>query len=247
LARSQSVGFRVFRQIGRPPADVVAGLAALETTILSDAMHRFGGMDANIRPAAAEMRMAGPAITVRVAPGDNLMVYEAFAVARPGDVIVIESRGCTSVAQWGDLTSLAAQGLGLAGVVMDGSLRDLKGIGEVGFPVFARPWIVPNGALKDGPGEVNVPVAVGGVPVLPGDVIVGDSHGVVVVPRLDAAVVLEQARAAAAADARKAQEIRAGQRIPEWLERTLQDKGCEIIDATAEERGGSAEEVSSGG
>lgn len=246
--RSQSVGFRVFRRIGRPPSDVVAGLAALETTIISDAMHRFGGMAANIRPAAPEMRMAGPAITVRVAPGDNLMVYEAFAVALPGDVIVIESRGCTSVAQWGDLTSLAAKGLGLAGVVMDGSLRDLKGIGEVGFPVFAQPWIVPNGALKDGPGEVNVPVAVGGVPVLPGDVVLGDSHGVVVVPRLDAAVVLAQARAAAASDARKAQEILAGKQIPDWLERTLRDKGCEIIDDIADERDGSVpREVGNGG
>ncbi|HEY8741601.1 MAG TPA: RraA family protein, partial [Chloroflexota bacterium] len=223
------------------------GLAELETTIISDAMHRFGGMDANIRPVGPEMRMAGPAITVRVAPGDNLMVYEAFAIAQPGDVLVIESRGFTSVAQWGDLTSLAAKGLALAGAVMDGSLRDLQGIREVGFPVFAQPWIVPNGALKDGPGEVNVPVAVGGVPVLPGDVVIGDAHGVVVVPRLDAAVVLTLARAAAASDAKKAQEIRAGALIPDWLERTLQEKGCEIIDGSAAERGDVEREVGNGG
>lgn len=128
------------------------------------------------------------------------MVYWAFEVAQAGDVLVIESRGCTTVAQWGDLTSMTAKGLGLGGAVMDGSLRDLAGIGDVGFPVFAQPWVVPNGALKDGPGEVNVPVAVGGV-------VVGDASGVVVVPREDA-----------------------GKLIPAWLADTLRQKGCEIID-----------------
>ncbi len=161
MGKSQNVGFRVFTKIVRPPREVVEGLGKLETTYITDAMNRFGGMDLNIRPAGPGMRLAGPAVTVRVPPGDNLMVYKAFEVAQPGDVIVVEARGYTTVAQWGDLTSMIAKGLGLGGVVTDGSLRDLTGIVEVGFPVFAKPVIVPNGALKDGPGEVNVPVAVG--------------------------------------------------------------------------------------
>src|SRR5262249_32069546 len=159
------------------------------------AMNRFGGMDANLRPAAPAMRAAGPAITVRVPPGDNLMVYKAFEVAQPGDVLVIEARGYTSVAQWGDVTSLIAQTLARGGMVTAGSLRDIRGICDVGFPVFAKPVTVPNGSLKDGPGEVNVPVAVGNVPVLPGDIVVADSHGVVVVPRRDAEGVLSRAQA----------------------------------------------------
>ena len=229
MVGSQNVGFRVFTEIPRPPREIVEGLGKLEAPWISDAMNRFGGMDANIRPADPAMRLAGPAVTVRVAPGDNLMVYKAFEVARPGDVLVIESRGFTTVAQWGDLTSMIAKGLGLAGAVMDGSLRDLHGIVQVGLPVFAKPWLVPHGSLKDGPGEVNVPVAVGGVPVLPGDIVVGDGNGVVVVPRADAEVVLRKAQAIGSAEAKKVKEIEAGHLIPDWLESTLKQKGCEIV------------------
>lgn len=230
MATSQNVGFRVFTRIKRPPREVVAELGTLETTCISDAMNRFGGMESNIRPAIANMRMAGPAVTVRVPPGDNLMVYKAFEIAEPGDIIVIESHGFTAMAQWGDITSTIAKKLGLAGAVMDGSLRDLEGIVDVGLPVFAKQWIVPNGSLKDGPGEVNVPVAVGGVPVLPGDVVVGDANGVVVVPRRDAAIVLAKAKAIAASEVKKFREFDEGKLIPDWLHGTLQQKGCEIVD-----------------
>jgi regulator of RNase E activity RraA len=227
---SQNPGFRVFTKIPRVDAAIVQALGQLETPYLSDAMNRFGGMDANLRPACTGMRLAGLAITVRVPPGDNLMVYKAMQVAEPGDVLVIEARGYTSVAQWGDITSLMAKKLGLAGMVTDGSLRDIKGICDVGFPVFAKPWTVPNGSLKDGPGEVNAPIAVGDVPVAPGDIIVGDSHGVVVIPRRDAELVLTKARAIVKAEEKKIAEIEAGHIIPEWLDETLKQKGCEILD-----------------
>lgn len=230
MARSENPGFRVFTKITRPPRELVEALGKLESTWISDAMNRFGGMDANIRPASPEMRCAGPAVTVRVPPGDNLMVYKAFEIAQPGDILVIESRGYTQVAQWGDLTSMIGKGLGLAGAVMDGSLRDLAGIREAGLPVFAKPVVVPNGALKDGPGEVNVPVAVGGVPVLPGDIIIADFNGVVVVPRGDAEVVLERARAVAAAEAKKLAEFAEGKYLPSDLGRTLAAKGCEVVE-----------------
>lgn len=237
MPETGNVGFRIVRSIERPPVDVIAGLAELETTYITDAMNRFGGMGDNVRPAGPGMRLAGPAITVRVPPGDNLMVYAAFEVAQPGDVIVIEARGYTGVAQWGDLTSMIAKGLGLAGAVMDGSLRDLPGIIAVGLPVFALPVIVPNGALKDGPGEVNVPIAVAGVPVLPGDIVVGDASGIVVVPRQDAAVVLAGARAIAAAEEKKIAEFAVGHLIPDWLAGTLRQKGCAIVDSASERDG----------
>jgi regulator of RNase E activity RraA len=176
------------------------------------------------------MQLCGPALTVRAAPGDNLMVYKAFEIAQPGDVLVVEARGFTTVAQWGDITSMLAKAHGLAGMVTDGSLRDLKGIAEVGFPVFAKPVTTPNGALKDGPGEVNVPVSVGGVPVLPGDVVVADSHGVVIIPRRDASAVLVKAKKLASAEAKKIANIRAGHIQADWLEDTLLQKGCEIVD-----------------
>ena len=230
MGRSQNVGFRVFTEIPRPAANLVSEFAKVETTFLSDAMNRFGGMGDNIRPADPVMRLAGPAITVRVAPGDNLMVYKAFEIAQPGDVLVIEARGFTAVAQWGDLTSMVGKALGLGGVVTDGSLRDVGGICQVGFPVFAQDWVVPNGGLKDGPGEVNVPVAVGGVPVLPGDIIIGDANGVVVVPRLDAVAVLAKAKEAIVAEAAKIEGFAEGKLIPASLVQTLADKGCEVLD-----------------
>lgn len=230
MAKSQNVGFRVFAQIRRPPSGLIAEFSNLETTWITDAMNRFGGLDGNIRGADTSMRMAGPALTVRVPPGDNLMVYKALEIAEPGDIIVIEARGFTGVAQWGDLTSLTAKGLNLGGMVTDGSLRDIEGICRVGFPVFAKPFAIPNGDLKDGPGEVNVPVAVGGVPILPGDIIVGDSNGVAVVPRVDAEAVLAKARTYPDAEAKKVKEISEGKLIPGWLESTLSQKGCEIIN-----------------
>jgi regulator of RNase E activity RraA len=229
-ARSTNVGFRVFTEIERPPKEVVAAFAGLETTWITDAMNRFGGMAGSIRPAVPGMRLCGPAVTVRVPPGDYLMIYQALEVAEPGDVIVIESRGFTAVAQWGDLVSLAAKGLGLGGAVMDGSLRDLEGIRRAEFPVFALPVLVPNGGMKDGPGEVNVPIACGGVPVLPGDLVVGDANGVVVVPRQDAAAVLERARAIGADEVTKVADLQAGKHIPDWLAETLREKGCEEVE-----------------
>jgi regulator of RNase E activity RraA len=163
------------------------------------------------------------------------MVFRAFEVAHPGDVIVIESRGYTSVAQWGDLMSLVAKQLGLGGMVTDGSLRDVTGISESGFPVFAQSVITPNGAIKDGPGEVNVPVAVGGVPVLPGDIVVGDSHGVVVVPRKDARVVVSRARANVAAETLIVERIKSGRIDEDWLRpaaKIADAKGCEVVGGT---------------
>lgn len=234
MTKSQNVGFRVFTKVNRPPRELMAEFARMESTHVGDVMNRFGGMDVNIRPAGPTMRFCGPAVTVRVAPGDNLMVYKAFEVAQPGDVLVIESHGFTNVAQWGDLTSMLALRLGLGGAVMDGSLRDLEGIQKVGFPVFAKPVVVPNGSLKDGPGEVNVPVAVGGVPVLPGDVVLADANGVVVVPRADAEVVLAKAKKVAAAEAKKVAEIEGGHLTADWLEGTLKQKGCEIVDGSWE-------------
>lgn len=230
MTASRNPGFRVFTRVERPAPELVQALGELETTWITDAMNRFGGMDGSIVPASPGMRLVGPAVTVRAAPGSNLMVYKAFEVAQPGDVLVIETRGFRALATWGDLTSLAARELGLGGMVTDGAVRDLAGIAEAGFPVFAQPGSVPNGAHKHGPGEVNVPVAVGGVPVLPGDVVIADGNGVVVVPRQDAAMVLEGARAIARSEPKKVEEIRSGRRIPEWLAPTLDQLGCEIVD-----------------
>lgn len=228
MANESTVGFRVFTQIQRPPAEVLALFESVESTHVSDAMHRFYGMDLNIRPVSPEMRAVGPALTVRTRPGDNLMVFKALEIAAPGDILVIEHRGYTTVAAWGDLVSMVAQKVGVAGVVTDGGIRDRAGIIKVGVPVFAQDVQSPQGSLKDGPGEVNVPVACGGVPVLPGDVIVADVNGVVVVPRADAEAVGRKAIEIAAYEQNRIREIEAGDLIPASINKTLKDKGCLI-------------------
>jgi regulator of RNase E activity RraA len=117
----------------------------------------------------------------------------------------------------------------IAGVVIDGGIRDAPGIRRAGLPVFARNLTSPQGALKDGPGEVNVPVACGGVPVMPGDVIVADANGVTVVPRQGAKEVAQKAQAIAAGEVAKMRAIKSGQLFPDNLDETLQGKGCVIL------------------
>jgi regulator of RNase E activity RraA len=116
-------------------------------------------------------------------------------------------------------------------MVTDGVVRDVEGIRQVGLPVFAQPGFVSNGGRKNGPGEVNVPIAVGGLPVLPGDILVGDQNGVVVIPRADAEAVLAAARKIAASETAKLAELAAGKLIPDGFEKGLVKKGCELIEA----------------
>jgi len=184
------VGFRVVRELDRPSEAAIRQFSPFTTPDISDAMHRSGAMDGGVCAVDDGMRVAGAAITVRLAAGDNLMIYQALEVCRPGDVLVIETRRSTLTAIWGDKLSRLAKDAGLAGMVTDGCVRDRAGIREIGLPVFASPVRIANGPHKNGPGEVNTPVSVGGVAVLPGDLIVGDADGVVVVHRTDVDAVL---------------------------------------------------------
>jgi len=223
-----SVGFRVITKIPRPPAEVFHLFDGVESTHVSDAMNRFGGMDFNIRAASPNMRVVGPAVTVRARPGDVLMTFKAVEIASPGDVIVVETRGCISISTWGDLLSIVCKERRLGGAVTDGAVRDLTGIRQVGFPVFTRDYLSPLGSLHDAPGEVNVPISCGGVAVMPGDVILADAHGVVVVPREDAEAVARAAQNIVQAEQAWMAEIHAGRTIPEWVNGTLTTKGCLI-------------------
>jgi 4-hydroxy-4-methyl-2-oxoglutarate aldolase len=189
---SATVGFRVIRDVERPPEDAIREFSRFSAPDISDAMHRSGAMDGGVCAVNEVLRVAGPAITVRLPAGDNLMIYRALEVCRPGDVLVIETRRSALTAIWGDKLSRMAKKAGVAGMVTDGCVRDRAGIREIGLPVFASPIRIANGPHKNGPGEVNTPVSVGGVVVLPGDLVVGDGDGVVVVHRMDIAAVLEE-------------------------------------------------------
>ncbi|GER23898.1 methyltransferase [Zafaria cholistanensis] len=184
----------------RPAPELVARLAALPAANIGDAMDRLGVADSAIQAIWPGAKLAGPAFTVWVAAGDNRGIHESLAVAQPGDVVVVAGGGDTSRALLGELIGERAISAGLAGFALDGAARDAEVLGEIGLPVFARAT-TPAGPYKNGPSRIAVPIAFGGVPVLPGDIIIGDSDGVVVVPRDQAERIAEAAEAVFADEA----------------------------------------------
>jgi regulator of RNase E activity RraA len=222
------VGFRLVTDFPRPDPDVVAGFHGAATGNVCDALGRFGAMDFRVKPLAPGMRIAGVATTVKIRPCDNLVIWKAIELAQPGDILVLATGGYTLSATWGDITSRAAHARGLGGVVTDGAARDVDGILEVGLPVFAAA-VTPNSPYKDGPGELNVPVSCGGVPVHPGDILVGDGDGVVCVPRLDAETTLAELRKIQAAEAERMAELARGELIPKWVEGLLRERGAVYV------------------
>jgi len=216
--------YRIVTRIDRPAKDQFCALHKTTTGNVCDAMGRLGAMDFTIKPLDSRMKCIGTAVTVITRPCDNLLVYKALDLARPGDVIVVGTHGYTGSSVWGDITSSIAQQKKLAGMVTDGLVRDTQGILETGFPVFAR-GTTPNSPFKDGPGQINVPITCGGIRVDPGDVVVCDADGVVVIPQNIIAEVVSRALEIAAEDARKTDAVRAGNLIPQWVDQKLKKKG----------------------
>jgi 4-hydroxy-4-methyl-2-oxoglutarate aldolase len=179
-----------------PSPTIIEELRGYEVAWISDSMD-LNLMDREIRPIfQGAPRIVGPAVTVTVPPGDFLMIAAALKKVRPGDVLVIDGRGDTSRALWGEYFSTWARGLGVAGIVIDGAARDTGDIEALGFPVFARAT-TPRRPSLNGQGEVNVPVSCGGVCVLPGDLVVGDREGVIVIPMRHLDKILRRVRATA--------------------------------------------------
>lgn len=177
----------------RPSARQLAAYRALPAAIVGDALDRMPVLDAGIAHLAGPSALVGPALTVLTRPGDNLAIYHALARAVAGDVLVVAGRGCTTRALLGDLLAQLLIERGVAGVVIDGAVRDVGGLTELGLPTFAR-GACAAGPFKHGPGRVGVPVAVGGVVVQPGDLMVCDRDGVVVVPATELDTTLDTAR-----------------------------------------------------
>ena len=227
-------GFRIRHEIERPSPDTVAGLGEFDTPAISDLMNRLYTMQPAIRPVTdSDLRVLGPACTVKVYPGDNLMVHKALDVAQPGDVIVIDAGQSMMNGVLGDLISTKARHRGVQGYVVDGLIRDLPDIQALGdFPVFAR-GVSPIGPLHRGPGEINHAICAGGIVVKPGDVIVGDLNGVVVVPREIADELLERLRNRAAVEADYTAAVRRGDFDNTWVDTLLHSNGVETRDPVA--------------
>ena len=215
----------VVRDIARVDAQVVEQAAQFPSSILADVAGRRGGLHGRIAPLAPSMRFAGPAITVEVRPGDNLMIHAAMAVAQPGDVIVVDGKGDLSSALMGEIMSQQCVALGIAAVVIDGAVRDSEAIRELGFPMYAS-GLNPNGPTKFVPGRLNHPISIGGVTVHPGDLVVGDADGVTVIERAKAAAMLPLAADKVAAESKRIADIQNRLALaPAWLDGALRAAG----------------------
>lgn len=213
------------RDLERVSAEVVRKAALFQAAILADVAGRRGTMNGRISALSPLMKVAGPAVTVEVRPGDNLMLHTAVALAKPGDVIVVDGKGDRTCALTGALMATQAKAMGIAGFIIDAAVRDVEEIRELGFPVFSV-GSNPNGPTKFVPGRVNWPVSVGGVAVSPGDLVVGDADGVVVIEREKAESLLELAEKKVAGEAKRMEGIRQGTQLrPTWLEDALRAAG----------------------
>jgi RraA family protein len=211
----------VIRDFERVPADVVRRAADFASSILADVAGRRGALHGRIAPLAPTMRFAGPALTVEVRPGDNLMIHAALAIAQPGDVIVVDGKGDLTSALMGEIMCQQAARIGVAAVVIDGAVRDAEAIRSLGLPMYAC-GLNPNGPTKLVPGRLNLPISIGGVTIEPGDLVVGDGDGVTVIERAKAASLLPLAEEKVAAETKRIADIRSGKglRAP-WLEAAL--------------------------
>lgn len=212
------------RSIERVPASLVKAARAFQASILADVGGRRGALGGRIQPLAKSMKVAGPAITVEVRPGDNLMIHAALQLAQPGDVIVVDGKGDLSCALTGALMAAHAQKEGIAGFVIDGAVRDTDECARGSFPIFAA-GANPNGPWKNAPGRINWPVALAGTPVNPGDLVVGDADGVVIVPRETAAAIVAAAQAKVDAEAERMRAIGRGETAQAWVDDALRAVG----------------------
>jgi RraA family protein len=221
-------GFRITLDFPRSNMNVVEMFSEFSTADISDQLNRLYGVERTIRCVVDSDRpLIGPACTVKVFPGDNLMVHKALDIARPGDVIVVDAGGSIKNAVLGDLVSTKARHRGIAGFVVDGYVRDLSAIRALGFPVYARGENMI-GPLHRGPAEINFPVCCGGIVVSPGDIVVADSGGVVVVPRDHIAVVHERLVTVRERQAAYLANVKRGVFSNAWVDQLLANEGCEI-------------------
>ncbi len=223
-----AIGFRIHPASHRAPDSLLDRFADVLTAHLSDNMSRMTAAGPRLRPMHKGGRMVGNALTVKVRPGDNLMVHKAIDIAKPRDVIVVDAGGDLTQAIIGELMMRHAHKRGVAGLVINGAIRDLGTIGADTFPVYAA-GVTHRGPYKDGPGEINVAIAIDGMVVQPGDIIVGDEDGVIAVPLAQAETLLELAAAHRAKEDRTMAQILAGTVDRSWVDALLQKSGCEDL------------------
>ena len=221
------IGFRIVERRRQVAADMVAQFRHIPVANVSDVMFRMTAGGARLRPMHSGGVMAGPALTVKTRPGDNLMVHKALDLAQAGDVVVVDAGGDLTNAIIGELMLAYAQQKRLGGIVINGAIRDSAAIRANSFPVFAA-GVTHRGPYKDGPGEINVPVAIDGMVVEPGDLVLGDDDGLLCVPFDEAGTVYAAAKAKNDAEVEQMAAIAEGRSDRKWVDGTLQKLGVKL-------------------
>lgn len=219
------IGFHVHPRLRSVSDEDILRFRALPVANVSDVMNRIAAAGATLRPMHRSGVLAGRALTVRTRPGDNLMIHKALDMAEAGDVIVVDGGGDITNALIGELMVAYAKKKGVAGFVLNGAIRDYGSISQDDFPIFAA-GVTHRGPYKDGPGEVNVPIALGSLVVAPGDLVLGDDDGIVTVPVDAAEAIYSRAVAKHEAETAQLEAIAMGTNDRSWVDRTLRSLGC---------------------
>ena len=224
-----TIGFRILNRERTASKELVAEFAKLPVANVSDSMSRITAAGPTLRPMHTSGGMAGVALTVKARPGDNLMLHKAIDMAVPGDVIVVDAGGDLANALMGELMLAYAIKKGVVGFVLNGAIRDLDNFRETNLPTYAA-GVTHRGPYKDGPGEINVPIAIDGMVIHPGDIMIGDSDGVLCVPIEGAEDILKSTQAKSAAEIKQMAAIEAGTNDRTWVDRALKERGCVLPD-----------------
>jgi regulator of RNase E activity RraA len=219
-------GFAIHQRSRKVSIELVEAFKSLPVANVSDCMSRMSAGGARLRPMHRQGPMSGPALTVRSRPGDNLMLHKAIDLAEAGDVIVVDAGGDLTNSLMGELMLAHAIRRGVAGFVLNGAIRDADAFLERNLPVFAA-GVTHRGPYKDGPGEINVPIAIDGMVIEPGDLMIGDSDGVLCVPYAQAESLLAATRAKHAAEIKQMAAIEAGTVDRSWIDAALKRLSCD--------------------
>lgn len=221
-----NIGCRIVKDFVRPDRNLIEKFRGLPVANIDDCMNRMAAVSHEIRPVN-RAKLLGPAFTVKVPAGDNLMFHKAMDMAQEGDVIVIDAEGATDRAIFGELMIQYCMSRKLGGVIVDGCIRDSDTLETLDFPVYAK-GITPNGPYKNGPGEINTVISFGGQVVRPGDIIVGDADGILVIHPEEAEPLLEKALQVMEKEEGIVTVMeRDGTYLRPWVDEKLEEIGCE--------------------
>jgi len=227
-----TVGKRIYLQRKMPDTEVVKKLKLIPAANIADVMQRSCAMNPRIRLMSnpKEKIMAGVAMTIKTCAGDNLSIHAAMNMTQEGDVLVISNEGGSNRSLIGEIMmTFLFHTKKAAGIIIDGPLRDIDEIAKLDYPVYAT-GTTPGGPYKNGPGEINVPISCGDISVNPGDIILADPDGVIVIPQKDAEIILKDAKNFQELDKKKYIEAKNGTAKRDWVEKSLMEKGFEIND-----------------